>query len=221
MIVKVCGLTQASDAELASSCGADVLGFITGVPESPRSNELDKLAQLIQTPCDSQKAILTRQAPLQLLRELMELEGFDIFHFCGTETRDIWLECKERCPEKQIWQTIGVPIDDPKDESWKYRLDECWNDDSCEQVVLDSAKGGKAGGTGQRFPFQQVLDHLGQESQHLIIAGGLNPENLEETLNTAPWKGLDVSSGIEQAPGQKDHEKVKAFMATAKNWREG
>ena len=219
MLVKICGLTRPEDVLVAQEAGADVLGFIFGVPESPRSNALEALPELLEYKRKAKTAILTRNASLEQLEEINGLQNVDIQHLCGLEPVDVWKRIKDRSPSHSIWQTIGIPIDNPSDESWKYRLEECWSSNDCDTVVLDSAKGGKAGGTGQTFPFEMVATHLGAECQSVWIAGGLTPDNLEHPLSVASWKGLDVSSGVEATPGKKDHDKMRAFLQFAQQWK--
>jgi phosphoribosylanthranilate isomerase len=217
--VKICGLTCSDDLIVAQEAGADVLGFIYGVPESPRSNRLEALPELLSHKKSSEFAILTRNATKTQLYDISLLSGVDIQHLCGQEPPDLWKELKDRSPDISIWQTIGIPIDDPTDEAWKHRLEICWDSGDCDTIVLDSAKGGKAGGTGQTFPFRVVADHLGIDSQNVWIAGGLTPDNLEPPLKIAQWKGLDVSSGVESSLGKKDHDKIRAFLQFTQQWK--
>jgi phosphoribosylanthranilate isomerase len=223
MIIKVCGITRVEDLNFADQKGADALGCIFGVPESPRSNDLNQLLELLRTPTKAQKALLTRNASPEQWDQLHLSFSQDlgprpeIFHLCGRESVDLWKSICDRSPDSKIWQTVGIPLDAPEDESWKKRIDECWNRDECQRIVLDSSKGGKAGGTGQAFPFEMVLEHLGQDSQHFMLAGGLHPENVGEALEKGTWLGVDVSSGVESSPGIKDHQKIEDFISAIRD----
>jgi phosphoribosylanthranilate isomerase len=212
MIAKVCGLTQAEDALNAEKFGADVLGFIFGVPVSPRNNSLERLTQLVLPRSKALKAVLLRNPNFPEVRELCQHINPDIFHLCGQENAITWDQLKNLNPERHLWQTIGVPIDEPNNEAWKYQLDQCWLHSAVDQVVLDSAKSGQSGGTGCLFPLDKVVQHLGVDTHKIVIAGGLNPDNIEGVLKTAKWAGVDVSSGLEQSKGLKDVQKIKTFL---------
>ena len=212
MIVKICGLTKAEDAHWAEECGAEVLGTIFGVPESPRNNPLEKLLQLVTPRQNAKHAVLLRNPPLQSIKELLTMLKPQIFHLCGQEDERCRGEIKNLAPDIELWQTIGIPVDEPQNENWKFQLDACWNDSALGRVVLDSAKSGQSGGTGRCFSHQNVAQHLGRDSAKVIIAGGLNPDNIEAILQIAPWAGVDVSSGLEKSKGQKDPQKVRQFF---------
>ena len=212
MIVKVCGLTRVEDALWAEKCGADVLGFIYGVAQSPRNNSLDQMAQLVLAHRGAQQAVLMRNPTLQNISDILSVVKPQIFHLCGQEDSHLRDAIKHRAPDVQLWQTIGVPIDQPKSEHWKYQLDECWSDSALTRVVLDSAKSGLSGGTGCVFPHLAVANHLGPDCKKVLIAGGINPDNIEAILKIASWAGVDVSSGLEHQKGEKDADKVKLFF---------
>jgi phosphoribosylanthranilate isomerase len=216
MIIKICGLTRAEDALMAQEAGADVLGAIFGVPVSPRNNTFSQLQKIQQEIKDARFAVLLRNANTEettlINRELKP----DVIHFCGLEQEQQWAEVLNAEPDRQLWQTIGVPIDDPKDEQWKHRLDACWGRDEIQQIVLDGSKSGLAGGTGATFPHQRVADHLGPDVKNVMVAGGLTPANVGEVLSIAPWGGVDVSSGVEAEKGIKDHQLIKDFVECAR-----
>jgi len=81
-------------------------------------------------------------------------------------------------------------------------------------VLLDSATSGQLGGTGKTFDWERVQPWAGiiNSISKLIVAGGLNPDNVQDAIHVLhPW-GVDVASGVERKPGKKDHEKVRAFV---------
>jgi len=85
-------------------------------------------------------------------------------------------------------------------------------------VLLDSSTATRGGGTGQTFDWERVQPWAGiiNSISKLIVAGGLHPENVEEAMHTLhPW-GVDVSTGVERAPGKKDHKKVHAFVQSVR-----
>jgi phosphoribosylanthranilate isomerase len=84
-------------------------------------------------------------------------------------------------------------------------------------VLLDSAAAGEFGGSGRTFPWKIARDFV-QAHPHLrvILAGGLTPENLAKAVALVRPFGVDVTSGVESAPGRKDHARMRAFIAAAR-----
>jgi phosphoribosylanthranilate isomerase len=81
-------------------------------------------------------------------------------------------------------------------------------------VLLDSSSAGQLGGTGRKFDWERVQPWAGviNSISKLVVAGGLNPGNVQEAIHILhPW-GVDVSTGVEREPGKKDHRKVRAFV---------
>jgi phosphoribosylanthranilate isomerase len=86
-------------------------------------------------------------------------------------------------------------------------------------VLLDSSTAGKLGGTGKTFDWERVQPWAGiiNSISKLIVAGGLNPGNVEDAIHTLhPW-GIDVSTGVEREPGEKDPQKVRAFIRAVRS----
>ena len=216
MIIKICGLTKSEDLKCAQGAGADILGAIFAVPASPRNNDLNNLHELKTHADGARFAVLLRNAAKQDIDLINNEVQPDIIHLCGAEHEPQWGHILNAQPERSIWQTIGVPVDDPSDESWKRRLDECWDRDELDHIVLDGSKSGLAGGTGATFPHQRVADHLGVDSKRIIVAGGLKPDNISDILAIANWGGVDVSSGVESKAAIKDHELIEAFIKNSK-----
>jgi phosphoribosylanthranilate isomerase len=82
--------------------------------------------------------------------------------------------------------------------------------------LLDAYSPGKLGGTGEAFNWDLALEAQGW-GRPIFLAGGLSPENVAEAVRRARPYGVDVSSGVEAAPGRKDHAKIRAFIQAAKS----
>lgn len=131
------------------------------------------------------------------------------------------------------WDPVAVGLVEP-DEAYKgkrvHKIHVAENGDLfCEThgfrpgvvsgVLLDSSTAGKLGGTGKTFDWERVQPWAGviNSISKLIVAGGLNSDNVEDAIHTLhPW-GVDVSTGVERAPGLKDAKKIRAFVETVRS----
>jgi len=214
MIVKICGLKRIKDVRLALDLGADIVGMIVNVPESPRSNSLDEARALFRFSAQgvAQRALLFRSSPLdEVLKILRELRP-EVVHLCGQENFEDRKRLKEAFPEMAIWQSVGVPVDQPDRLDWIDRTRILLGEDHVDRVVLDAAKGGKTGGVGEAFPLEKIRSQLGKNCHDIILAGGLNPRNVGERISALAPSGVDVSSGLESSPGVKSEELMKEFF---------
>ncbi len=217
MIVKICGLKRVEDLKVAKDCGANVLGMICGVPESPRNNSVESCVQLLNSIEGVQKAVLFRNSPISEVLEATAKFNCDILHFCGDEDSAFRQSIKSHFPRLKIWQSFGVPLENPNDPEWFKRVRGAVEDTTIETIVLDSQKSGKTGGSGVAFPFDIIADKCAQFQHKLIIAGGLKTELLKDLFSHLSPLGLDISSGVEESPGVKDREKIVAFFEELSN----
>ncbi len=201
--VKFCGLRTAEDVAQVPAGGA--AGFIVNVPASPRNLSPAEATALIEKLPPEVEAWAVVVAPtVELIHQLFEDVGVDrIQVYDGVPDGLEFLERHHLVPSVPI----GVPgaaasvVTLPPPEEYP-------------RVHLDAAGQPLPGGSGVRPDWEVcagVVEH--HPGRKLILAGGLTPENVREALgNVRPW-GVDVSSGIEQAPGVKDPEKMRAFVA--------
>ena len=203
--VKICGLTNLEDARWAASCGADLLGFIF-VPSSPRYVVSDRAARIMAAL--RAEGTLPRfvgvfaNAPLSLVQEVLAQCPLDFVQLHGKETPAYAQELG--APVIRAHRVDG-PI--PWDQLVQY---EAW------AYLLDSYDARRLGGTGHRWRWD-LLDTSECRAQRIILAGGLTPGNVGLAVQQIrPW-GVDVSSGVEAAPGRKDAVKVKDFVKCAKS----
>ncbi len=204
--VKICGLTHGDDALTAVDAGADALGFMF-YPASPRNVTHEQAAAIIRTvpPFVAKVGVFVNPTADEVSRAI-SVCGLDTLQFHGDET-------PEFCRQFGMKVLKAFRIRDG--ESLKMLpafAEEAW--------LLDSYVADQRGGTGVRFNWDLALaaSKLGRP---VILAGGLTPENVAEAVRRARPYGLDVSSGVELAPGRKDAGKVRAFIAAAKRAAEG
>jgi phosphoribosylanthranilate isomerase len=199
--VKICGITNADDAQAAIDAGADALGFVF-FESSPRYLSLAAAAAIIRTlpPFISKVGVFVDPGE-EFVRQAMMECGIDAFQFHGSETPEF---CA-RFPGRAV-KAFRVR-DEAFLEQAKPYVHDAW--------LLDSYVSGQSGGTGVLFNWN--LARLAVDAgARVILAGGLTPENVAEAVRQVAPYGVDVSSGVESTPGRKDHAKVRAFIREAK-----
>lgn len=200
--VKICGVTSVADAQLAVDAGADLIG-LNFYPPSPRYVSLST-AQAVRAVLPEHVwcvgvFVNAERAHVVALREQLRLHAVQ-FH--GDETS----------ADVQGWpcltiKALRVPVEGPLPD---------WQQFPVNYLLLDTFRPGRYGGTGERFSWDHLTTLSRAFRQQLILAGGLTPENVAEAVRVVrPW-AVDVASGVESAPGHKDPEKVRAFIANAK-----
>ena len=193
--IKICGLTREVDVQAAVEAGADMLGFIH-VPKSRRFVDIDRLETLLkEVPAAVSAVIVVQNADTLTLDTLRDRLTFKWFQFHGEE--EAGLVRRYRGYKAQSIR-IDQDLDDPLAKL----------DPSAPFNLLDSAVAGQSGGTGLVFDWRILTEWPG----NLMVAGGLDPENVSPLVRDyAPW-GVDVSSGIEDSPGVKNHQKLREFV---------
>lgn len=198
--IKICGLTRAEDVQTAVEAGADMLGFIH-VPKSKRFVDVDRIEVLLAGVPDSVASVVvvqnTSEETLDMLRDRL---CFKWIQFHGDEPVEL-----VRC--YRGYQAQAIYLDRDLDEPLA-KLDP-----GAPFNLLDSAVAGNSGGTGLTFDWSLLAEWPG----NLMVAGGLNPDNVGDLIRDyAPW-GVDVAGGVEAAPGVKDPQKVKAFIKAVRD----
>ena len=202
---KVCGLTSLVDAEAADAVGADYLGFIL-YPKSPRYVSLAQFAAMTPRLPPRKKVAVVVEPTAEALAEI-KAAGFDYVqvHFSPTTslvTVERWLEV---IPRERLWLAPRVPPGQELDSSFIALVD---------HVLLDTYHPQAHGGTGQTGDWTSFKAlRIRFPHVNFILAGGLNPENIGAALATTGARWVDVNSGIESAPGVKDHSKLQAFVS--------
>lgn len=217
-MIKICGLHRPEDLRLARKLGADIVGMIYGVPESPRNNTDEELSALFNASDGAKTALLFRNSDLELVKNTLTRYGPDIVHLCGSENAVFRDQLKQVDPEIQIWQSYGISVESDFTHHDLEEIQRLSLENQVQQVVLDAKRSGQVGGTGCLLPISQLKVELKDLMPELIIAGGLNPDNLKSVLEKIHPKGVDASSGLESSPGIKDPQKLTNFIQIAKSY---
>jgi phosphoribosylanthranilate isomerase len=199
--VKICGLTNAPDALAAAQAGADALGFVF-YDQSPRRVSVEAAAAIIPSlPPFIVKVGVFVNAPEDLVFRAIRQCGLNLLQFHGDEP-------PEYCLQFGLMSMKAFRIRDAAslDALPNYKTD---------SFLLDAFAPDKLGGTGHTFNWDLAIAAQ-KFGRPIFLAGGLTPENVAEAVRRVRPYAVDVSSGVESAPGQKDHAKVKAFISAAK-----
>jgi len=200
--VKICGITNADDAQAAVEAGADLIGFVFA-PASPRYVTVEQAAAISRTISPFVvKVGLFVDPPEELVMEALGACGLQLLQFHGNETPDF-------CRQFGAMSMKAFRVKGPEtiQELPNYPTD-AW--------LLDAYVPGQPGGTGHVFNWDLAVEAV-QLGRPVFLAGGLTQDNVADAVRRVRPYGVDVSSGVESAPGKKDHAKLKAFVSAAKS----
>jgi phosphoribosylanthranilate isomerase len=196
--IKICGITRQEDAQAAVAAGADALGFVFH-EASPRSVTVSTAARIARSvpPFVTLVALFVDARPDLVNAVIADVEP-DLLQFHGAETPAA-CEAYSRPYIKAVRMREDVDL---RAVAHEYR--------EARGLLLDSYVPGAAGGTGVAFAWDRIPRDLGKP---IVLAGGLTPQNVGEAIAVARPYAVDVSSGVESAPGIKDSKKIAAFIA--------
>ena len=199
--VKICGITNAPDALAAVEAGADALGFMF-YERSPRHVSIPQVAGILkELPPFVIKVGVFVDAPEDLVMRAIGDCGLNMLQFHGNET-------PEYCTQFGLMSMKAFRI---RDAGSLAALPEYPTD----AYLLDSFVADKLGGTGEKFNWDLAIEAK-KFGRPIFLAGGLTPSNVADAVRTVQPYAVDVSSGVEAAPGKKDHVKVREFIQAAK-----
>jgi phosphoribosylanthranilate isomerase len=209
--VKICGLTSLQDALIAAEAGADLLGFIF-YPPSPRAVTPDRAREIAESVRNAGFAVwmvgvFVDDSP-DGVRRTVSLCGLDYAQLHGAES--------PRTVAELIDSGIAII------KAFRVRDGFSPHEMACYRAtayLLDAYVAGQPGGTARTFDWQLAV----QAASHfpVLLAGGLMPGNVAQAVRTVrPW-GVDVASGVETAPGRKDPNRVRRFVAAVRRTDQG
>jgi phosphoribosylanthranilate isomerase len=205
--IKICGITNPADAELAVRLGADALGFNL-YPPSPRYIAPPAALEITSAlPPFVEPVLLFVNAPISEVVQTAQA-------FCSKRTMHYlqWHGDEPELPPGWPWRFI--PAFAVADSAALTRitayLEHCKGGPLPAAVLIDGHLPGQYGGTGRQAPWHLLADfHPGVP---VILAGGLTPENVAEAIRIVRPYAVDVASGVESAPGVKDADKLRRFI---------
>jgi phosphoribosylanthranilate isomerase len=199
MIAKVCGITRLADALHAVQHGATALGFVFW-PDSPRYIAPDRAATIVRElpPTITAVGVFVNQ-PVDAIARVAALAGIATIQLHGDEPA-------------QYATTLGWPVWRAMSLADVNGTLEAWPPDTT--ILLDAHDPVRRGGTGQPIDWAQAADVA--RLRRVVLAGGLTPENVQQAIARVRPFGVDVSSGVEEAPGVKNPDKVAQFLERAR-----
>ncbi len=201
--VKVCGITSVRDALLAAECGAGAIGMVFA--ESPRRIASDTAIEITAALPPFVMAVgVFVDETIENVRATVERVGLHAVQLSGRESPGY----VEKLRPIDVIKCVHVASREDLERAAAYRR---------AHILLDTASPRAAGGTGEVFDWTHAAGLAAE--RRIILAGGLRAENVAEAIATVkPW-AVDVSSGVEAAPGVKDADKVRRFIENARRAR--
>ena len=194
--IKFCGMTRLDDVALAADLGVDAVGLIF-VPRSPRSLDLAQARRLREAvPAFVSSVALVMDAEPAMVGEIAQRLRPSLLQFHGAEE-------PADCARHGLPFLKAIPMAEPS-----HAVAYAARYAAAAGFVLDSHAAGGAGGSGRSFDWSAIPEL----ARPILLAGGLTPENVFDAVRLVrPW-AVDVSSGIESAPGIKDAAKMRRFV---------
>jgi phosphoribosylanthranilate isomerase len=205
--IKICGFCSTEEAVFAAELGCDAIG-LNFFEKSPRSVSIERAAEICSAlPAFVNKVALFVNPNEQLVEEVLNNVQVDTLQFHGNEHADY---CKQF--GQTYLKAVSVKASDSPET-----LEQIFDDySSASSILLDSFDQDLFGGTGTSFDWSKIPE---AQRSRVILAGGLNPENVEDAIKQIQPYGVDVSSGVEGVDsegkplkGKKDSELMKSFI---------
>lgn len=207
--VKICGLTRPEDVDAAVEAGADMVGFVF-FPASPRAVTPEAAARLAaRVPKGVLKVALSVDAGDDLLADIVEAVGVDLMQLHGHESPERVIEVHRRFGLEVM---KAVPIANTTDVRHARAYETV-----ADRLMFDAKppKGAtRPGGNALAFDWRLIVGE--KWAKPWVLAGGLTPENVADAIHLSGARAVDVSTGVEQAPGIKDASKIRRFIAAAR-----
>ncbi|OIO03724.1 N-(5'-phosphoribosyl)anthranilate isomerase [Candidatus Desantisbacteria bacterium CG_4_10_14_0_8_um_filter_48_22] len=212
--VKICGIVKDKDAHFAEGFGADILGF-NFFKGSPRRISCKAAKEIVKGLRYSTKSVgVFVDEKLEKIAEIIDFCGIKLIQLHGGETPEFCAELKMKYPWIQVIKAFRIK----KAVDFKQIYTFLAPQRVIDFILLDTHKKGIPGGTGKKFNWGLALKV--KRYAPVILAGGLNPENVREAVSKIHPYAVDVASGVEKGGskrGEKDYDKMSLFIRNAKS----
>lgn len=208
MRIKICGITTVEQGIEIAQMGATDLGFIC-VPSSPRHLSLFKLQPLVAELANYANTVgVFADFSVATIAHVVALTNLDTVQLHGTESVEFCQELRQALPETEIIKAWRVRSSSDLDSIQTYTQ-------IVDGLLLDAYHPDTLGGTGQTLDWQQLCAF--KPAIPWLLAGGLNPDNIETALSQLHPDGIDLSSGVEVSPGNKNLALVDRLFANLRS----
>jgi len=203
-LVKICGITNLEDAVVAVAAGADALGFNFYKP-SPRYITPHSAREIIEQLPDSvlKVGVFVNEARPEDVQNIANESGITALQLHGDESPDYCRELANQYVIKAL--AVGHDFDTQLIEHYKVNA-----------IMLDTKHNTLRGGTGRAFDWS-IAQQVSKIVPKLYLAGGLSPENVAAAIETVRPYAVDACSSLEDMPGKKNRERMRAFVAAVRS----
>ena len=196
--IKICGITNSEDAAVVAGCGADAIGFIFH-PQSPRYVSPEIVKGIIKELSDT---IITKvgvfvNLEVKQVKETVAFCNLDMVQLHGQESPEY---CNQ-FPRSQVIKALAPRNEDDLAQLRHYAV---------KAILVDAYDPARHGGIGEKADWEMAVKV--KATHPLILAGGLSLVNIQEAITAVSPDAVDINSGVESAPGRKDHAKVKEII---------
>ena len=199
MRIKICGITQPQQSTAITSLGATALGFIC-VPTSPRYVRVAQIQAVVeQLPEKIDKIGVFANTTIEKIAQTVADSGLTGVQLHGDESLEYCHSLRQSLPNIEIIKALRIRSFEDLDSSTTYTT-------CVDTLLLDAYHPQQLGGTGKTLDWTLLQQF--NPSCPWFLAGGLTPDNIVEALSQVKPSGIDLSSGVERAPGDKDLDKV-------------
>lgn len=203
MRIKICGITQPEQGQAIAQCGATTLGLIC-VPVSPRYVSLEQIQAIVTVlPASIETIGVFVNATLEQIQQTVEQTQLTGVQLHGQETPDFCDRLRQLLPQTELIKAFRVrdPETLTQTQAYIHHVD---------TLLLDAYHPQQMGGTGQTLDWKNLQQF--KPACPWFLAGGLTPDNITEALQQLNPDGIDLSSGVEKSPGNKDLTKVNLLF---------
>ena len=204
--IKICGITNLEDAVFCEQVGADAIGFVHK-EGSKRYIQLERIKEIVKKlgPFITTVLVCAPKTAEEAMK-MVEESGAECIQLYSLKLDEI-KEIKKS--GVKVIRVVGIDVNKNECVESPYEYVKV-----CDAVLFDSVMNGKAGGLGKGYNLSAIPKIKGK----IIVAGGLNPENVSEALKLKPY-AVDVCSGVEKEYGKKDYELVEKFVERVKEYK--
>jgi phosphoribosylanthranilate isomerase len=202
MLIKICGITNLADAQMAVDAGADILGFNFYRPSSRYIEPLAAREIIKQLPQGMLTAGVFVNESLELVEQVANETRVSILQLHGDESPEYCRTFKLNL----VVKVLAVGHDFVPERALEYQVN---------GIMLDAHDKGLRGGTGHTIDWSSAR-RTRELFPRLLLAGGLSPENIAQAIAEVIPFGVDACSALESAPGKKDPQRVRAFITAAR-----